>query len=335
MAAPTPISSLVHSSTLVTAGVFLVLRLEGGIGDLFEDFLWVPGLTLFLASFRACLSYDLKRIVAMSTLGHLSLLFISLMVGSGGLTVYHLLTHALFKSLLFMRAGNAIVVFGHSQDIRDMGSILKRAPLTGGCMMLSLSSLGGLPFTSGFYSKDLIFEAMGVNLNIEGGIGFRLLAFLSLPLRVGYSLRVWFYLVRGYFTYPAHAGAERNRALVAPLARLRVACVVIGPVLCCLFPLYDTGFSRQAGCLYWVRVAGVIIGFLREELPLLEKMRDFQGSRRMCFVRAPCHLVSSGVLGGSLAYTKHIEHGWLEYVGPQGLVKLGKSLARIRKRYEW
>ena len=157
---------------------------------------YISLLTFFLASLRASLSYDLKRVVAMSTLGHLALIIMALGMCEFSLGFFHLLTHALFKSLLFMGRGNAISSFFHSQDLRDIGGIGELMPVTGQRIVISLISLSGVPFSSGFYSKDLILE-----LVCSGGgkdyFMLRLIPLVSLALSMVYCSRVFFYLFLG------------------------------------------------------------------------------------------------------------------------------------------
>lgn len=243
IAAPTPISALVHSSTLVTAGVYLLLRVEGCSSPSYYHVFWVPCLTLFLASLRACLSHDLKRIVAMSTLGHLSIMLIAVMSGNLHLGVFHLITHALFKSLLFMGSGNAISYYGHSQDIRDMGRILNSLPLRRFAILCSLFSLGGVPFSSGFCSKDLILEYVAFSLGV-GGVFSASLCVLSLSLSVFYCFRLWFHLVvsRGGVTLCQRT--ESNPSVGGPLLSLSVFSVVAGCVIDHFFYVGRGVFNR-------------------------------------------------------------------------------------------
>ena len=160
MAAPTPVSSLVHSSTLVTAGVYLLIRfnlLLESSGLLFY-LLWVGRATIILAGTAALFETDIKKIVALSTLRQLGLIFSALGLGAPQVTFFHLLTHAFFKALLFITIGNIIHIRKDFQDLRRVGiNSLSQAP-TLGFRLVANFSLMGLPFLAGFYSKDLILE---------------------------------------------------------------------------------------------------------------------------------------------------------------------------------
>ena len=161
IAAPTPVSSLVHSSTLVTAGVYLVLRFyyilhSYLVGKLFCLFFI---LTSLLAGLIACFELDLKRVVAISTLSQLGLMLFILSIGDWLFCYYHMVCHALFKALLFIRCGVVIIISFGNQDIRLMGGLGFSMPVTRIVLCFSSMSLFGFPFLTGFYSKDLILES--------------------------------------------------------------------------------------------------------------------------------------------------------------------------------
>nr|QJT42836.1 NADH dehydrogenase subunit 5 [Empoascanara dwalata] len=190
MAAPTPVSALVHSSTLVTAGVYLLIRFFNFSVYNNMFFLLLSMLTMFMSSFCANYEFDLKKIIALSTLSQLGLMMSSLFLGFVNLSFFHLLTHAMFKSLLFLCAGIFIFYMNDNQDIRFMGSVCNFMPFCTSCFNLSNLALCGLPFLSGFYSKDLILEMSLMN---SMGILFNLIFFVSLGLTCSYSIRLFYY----------------------------------------------------------------------------------------------------------------------------------------------
>nr|YP_010580097.1 NADH dehydrogenase subunit 5 [Chironomus annularius]UZS77149.1 NADH dehydrogenase subunit 5 [Chironomus annularius] len=192
MAAPTPVSALVHSSTLVTAGVYLLIRFSSLFMDtnLGKFLLLISGLTMFMAGLGANFEFDLKKIIALSTLSQLGLMMSILAMGFYKLAFFHLLTHALFKALLFMCAGAIIHNMKNSQDIRDMGSLTIYMPLTISCLNIANLALCGFPFLAGFYSKDMILEmALISELNLFSVFLF----FFSTGLTVSYSFRLFYY----------------------------------------------------------------------------------------------------------------------------------------------
>nr|YP_010587790.1 NADH dehydrogenase subunit 5 [Dicrotendipes pelochloris]WAB46399.1 NADH dehydrogenase subunit 5 [Dicrotendipes pelochloris] len=192
MAAPTPVSALVHSSTLVTAGVYLLIRFNNLLIDsnMGKFLLLISGLTMFMAGLGANFEFDLKKIIALSTLSQLGLMMSILAMGFYKLAFFHLLTHALFKALLFMCAGAIIHNMKNSQDIRDMGSLVISMPLTISCLNIANLALCGFPFLAGFYSKDMILEMVLISeLNLFSVFLF----FFSTGLTVSYSFRLFYY----------------------------------------------------------------------------------------------------------------------------------------------
>nr|UAM92222.1 NADH dehydrogenase subunit 5 [Branchinecta gaini] len=159
MAAPTPVSSLVHSSTLVTAGIYLMIRFSPSFS---LSGLWMliflGSLTALFSGLAAVCEYDMKRIIALSTLSQLGVMMFSIGMGFPFLAYFHLFTHAMFKALLFMCSGVVIHASGGTQDIRRLGGILSFLPYSSLCLSVASCSLMGFPFMAGFYSKDLIIE---------------------------------------------------------------------------------------------------------------------------------------------------------------------------------
>nr|UOU84896.1 NADH dehydrogenase subunit 5 [Rhamphomyia geniculata] len=196
MAAPTPVSALVHSSTLVTAGVYLLIRFNILLVDTWmgQFLLLFSGLTMFMAGLGANFEFDLKKIIALSTLSQLGLMMSILSMGFYKLAFFHLLTHALFKALLFMCAGSIIHNMNNNQDIRLMGGLSIHMPLTSSCLNVANLALCGMPFLAGFYSKDMILEI--VSLSYINMFSF-FLYFFSTGLTVCYSLRLVYYSMTG------------------------------------------------------------------------------------------------------------------------------------------
>nr|UFK32214.1 NADH dehydrogenase subunit 5 [Aguriahana sp. 1 BY-2021a] len=192
MAAPTPVSSLVHSSTLVTAGVYLLVRFFHCLNFNNMYLLFLSLMTMLMSSFCANYEFDLKKIIALSTLSQLGLMMSSLFLGMVNLSFYHLLTHAVFKSLLFLCSGIMIYYMNNNQDIRLMGLMSNFLPFTTSCFNISSLALCGFPFLSGFYSKDLIVELMSMNF-----VNFFLfiLFYFCLGLTACYSVRLFYYSV--------------------------------------------------------------------------------------------------------------------------------------------
>lgn len=162
MAAPTPVSALVHSSTLVTAGIFILIRFFPSlksIPTLEHILLFSAAVTACLAGLAAIVECDIKKIIALSTLSQLGTISYSLTMNMPHLAFFHLITHALFKALLFIAAGTLIHFHDHNQDLRAVGMLNNSTPLVLTMATTSRLALCGAPFIAGFYSKDLIIEA--------------------------------------------------------------------------------------------------------------------------------------------------------------------------------
>lgn len=191
MAAPTPVSALVHSSTLVTAGVFLLVRFNVLVlyFQVSMVLIYVGTLTILMAGFAAIFEIDIKKIIALSTLRQLGVIIIILGGGAPLLAFFHLLSHAFFKAILFMCAGALIHNIKDYQDIRKIRGRLSSIPVTSSIIMVANLSLCGLPFLRGFYSKDLILERL-----IIGGARPVLLLFIvaGTALTSAYSCRLSF-----------------------------------------------------------------------------------------------------------------------------------------------
>nr|YP_009185821.1 NADH dehydrogenase subunit 5 [Dacrila fallax]ALO70491.1 NADH deshydrogenase subunit 5 [Dacrila fallax] len=230
MAAPTPVSSLVHSSTLVTAGIYLLIRFNYALNFNMMYFLMFIGtMTMFMAGLGANFEFDLKKIIALSTLSQLGLMMSILALGEYKLSFFHLLSHALFKATLFMCAGSIIHSLSNCQDIRYMGSLSIQMPLTSCIFNVANLSLCGFPFLAGFYSKDLILEILSMNyLNSYIYIIF----FLSTGLTVSYSFRLTYYSMLGDFNFLSlHSLEDSGKIMLKSMGGLIFLVIMGGSML--------------------------------------------------------------------------------------------------------
>ena len=199
MEGPTPISALIHAATMVTAGIFMVSRMSPlfELSDAALSFILVIGsITALFMGFLGIVQNDIKRVVAYSTLSQLGYMTVALGVSAYPVAIFHLMTHAFFKALLFLAAGSVILGMHHEQDMRKMGGLWKYMPIT--CLMMLLGNLAlvGTPFFSGFYSKDSIIEAVAAS-HIPGS-GFAYFAVMaSVFVTALYSFRLYFYVFHG------------------------------------------------------------------------------------------------------------------------------------------
>nr|QSZ78283.1 NADH dehydrogenase subunit 5 [Leptocimbex praiaformis] len=238
MAAPTPVSSLVHSSTLVTAGVYLLIRFE----NLFNNmnfkfyFLLISSLTMFMSGFSANFEFDLKKIIALSTLSQLGMMMSILFMGFKDLAFFHLLMHAFFKALLFMCAGIFIHSMFDLQDIRMMGSLFNQMPLVSICFNFSNLSLCGFPFLSGFYSKDLILEMM---MMMNYNLFIVIILIMSSLLTVSYTFRlIYFSMIMSFNMFSLNMLSDNFSEMNKSLLGLIIMVIFSGSFMSwILFPL--------------------------------------------------------------------------------------------------
>jgi len=199
MEGPTPISALIHAATMVTAGIFMVARMSPlfELSDTALSFVMVTGaITALFMGFLGIIQNDIKRVIAYSTLSQLGYMFVALGASAYSVGIFHLMTHAFFKALLFLAAGSVIIAMHHDQDIRNMGGLRKYMPITWITFLIGTLALIGTPFFSGFYSKDSIIEAVG--LSHLPGAGFAYFAVVAgVFVTAFYSFRLYFLVFHG------------------------------------------------------------------------------------------------------------------------------------------
>jgi len=245
MEGPTPISALIHAATMVTAGIFMVARMSPlfEMSDTALSFIVVIGaITALFMGFLGIIQNDIKRVVAYSTLSQLGYMTVALGASAYSVAVFHLMTHAFFKALLFLGAGSVIIGMHHNQDIRWMGGVRKYMPITWITSLLGSLALIGTPFFAGFYSKDSIIEA--VALSHLPGAGFAHFAVLAgVFVTAFYSFRMYFLVFHGKERYDQNPDAlhddhahddehhephESPWVVTVPLLLLAIPSVVIG-----------------------------------------------------------------------------------------------------------
>nr|YP_009159613.1 NADH dehydrogenase subunit 5 [Metanephrops thomsoni]AKQ49247.1 NADH dehydrogenase subunit 5 [Metanephrops thomsoni] len=329
MAAPTPVSALVHSSTLVTAGVYLLIRFSPALmGSESQSVLLVVScLTMFMAGLGANFEYDLKKIIALSTLSQLGVMLSVLALGFADLAFFHLLAHALFKALLFMCAGVIIHAVKEYQDIRCMGGLVYSMPLTSTCMNLANLALCGMPFLAGFYSKDLILEvAFMSNMNL---LAFILYVFAT-GLTVCYSFRLVYYSLTGLFNLSSMSQVDDSSVIMtSSMVALSLGAVMGGSFLSWLiFPevyMICLTFTFKVLAL-GLSVLGALVGYLLNITGVsysLKSLKDygsvvFMGSMWFMPFLSTLELGRASLKSGGI-YLSAGDYGWSESLGGQGL----------------
>jgi NADH-quinone oxidoreductase subunit L len=212
MEGPTPISALIHAATMVTAGIFMVSRMSPifEMSDVALNFIMVIGaITALFMGFLGIIQNDIKRVVAYSTLSQLGYMTVALGASAYSVAVFHLMTHAFFKALLFLAAGSVIMGLHHNQDIRWMGGVRKYMPITWITSLIGTLALIGTPFFSGFYSKDSIIEV--VHFSNLPGSGFAYFAVLAgVFVTSFYSFRLYFLVFHGQERYDQNPDAHHD-----------------------------------------------------------------------------------------------------------------------------
>jgi len=235
MEGPTPISALIHAATMVTAGIFMVARMSPlyELSETALSFVLVIGaITALFMGLLGIIQNDIKRVVAYSTLSQLGYMTVALGVSAYAAGIFHLMTHAAFKALLFLAAGSVIIGMHHDQDIRNMGGIRKYMPVTYICMLIGSLALIGFPGFAGFFSKDAIIEAVHAS-HIPGASFAYFSVVAGVFITAFYTFRMFFLVFHGTERMDAHTKEhlhESPKVVTVPLLLLAIPSVVAGAV---------------------------------------------------------------------------------------------------------
>lgn len=329
IAAPTPVSALVHSSTLVTAGVYLLIRFNivlstSWMGNLL---LLLSGLTMFIAGLGANYEFDLKKIIALSTLSQLGLIISILSIGYYKLAFFHLLTHALFKALLFMCAGAIIHNMNNNQDIRLIGRLSLIIPLTSSCFNVANLALCGIPFLAGFYSKDLILEIVSFSyINLFSFF----LYFFSTGLTVCYSFRLVYYTITGDSNFSSlNILNDEGWVILKSIIGLLILRIVGGSILSWLiFPTPEViilPLNLKLLTLF-VCIVGGLMGYIISNVSLFfinKALINYNSSYFLGSIWFIPYISTYGIINYPLVLgkisIKSFDQGWSEYFGGQQL----------------
>nr|WQG15306.1 NADH dehydrogenase subunit 5 [Alvinocarididae sp.] len=328
MAAPTPVSALVHSSTLVTAGVYLLIRFSAALeGTLAQTSLFLlASATMFMAGLGANFETDLKKIIALSTLSQLGVMMGILALGYPDLAFFHLLAHALFKALLFMCAGSIIHSVGDYQDIRAMGGLVKFMPVSVMSLNLANLALCGTPFLAGFYSKDLILEVAFASPLNEACFW---LFVLATGLTVCYTFRLVYYTLSGDFNLSSLAVVGDNDSIMTyPMLGLGLGAIFGGAALSWLvFPSpYLICLSLEFKLLaLLVSLVGGLFGYFLNIMTVNYLLKSLGQYYSVVFAGSMWFMpflstrgVSDLFLKAGSFYHQVGDSGWSEHYGGQG-----------------
>ncbi|MCL2875406.1 MAG: NADH-quinone oxidoreductase subunit L [Betaproteobacteria bacterium] len=314
MEGPTPISALIHAATMVTAGIFMVARMS----PLFElsetalSFVLVIGATTALSmGFLGIVQNDIKRVVAYSTLSQLGYMTVALGVSAYSAAIFHLMTHAFFKALLFLAAGSVIIGLHHDQDIRNMGGLRKYMPITWVTSLIGSLALIGTPFFSGFYSKDSIIEAVHVSsIPFAGYALFCVLA--GVFVTAFYSFRMYFLVFHGEERFGkahdhdhGHGHDEEHHGLAPGQKPHESPLVVTLPLILLAIPSVVIGFFTIEPLLFGEWFGSSIIVGENHAAGFREIAESFHGAAGMAL---------HGLMGAPLLALAGIVTAWVFYL---------------------
>lgn len=334
MEGPTPVSALLHRSTMVVAGVFLLFRCS----PLIQKLPWalstiriLGSLTALFAARVALTQYDIKKVVAYSTTRQLGLMVVAIGVGAPELALFHICTHAFFKALLFLCSGRIIHKLKKEQDIRKMGKRRFILPLTTSCIIIGRLALCGLPFLAGYYSKDIILEARQMKITKRVRVVLAMVATLMTAI---YSLRLIYFLSSPVVkTKPINPISEENLNLIKPMIRLTLGVFLSGWVISLCF------VKKETFIIPWVNKILPLVMLIYVTVYTFKSVKEAMISNRLRVTwkllrkswfyvklihgKAVFRVLLSRILG----VLRALDQGWTSFIGAIGVSRSVTSLA--------
>nr|WGO62061.1 NADH dehydrogenase subunit 5 [Elephantulus fuscus] len=340
MEGPTPVSALLHSSTMVVAGVFLLIRFHPLIQSnppIQTLTLCLGAITTLFTALCALTQNDIKKIVAFSTSSQLGLMMVTIGINQPHLAFLHICTHAFFKAMLFLCSGSIIHSLHDEQDIRKMGGLYKSLPFTTSALIIGSLALTGMPFLTGFYSKDLIIESANMSYTNAWAL---LTTLMATSMTAVYSTRIIFFVFLGQPRYPSLIlSNENNPQLINPIKRLALGSIFAGFIMSYSISPTSIPDLTMPAHLKMAAITVTILGFalalelnsltikLKLNPPSLPyKFSNLLGFFPMTIHRSPTHLTLNSSLNLS---SITLDLLWLESILPKNIATMQKNASLI------